>query len=501
MPFRDGADGAESAALHARRLHVLFDRLPALIAYWDRDCRNVIANAAYLEWFGWTPEQMHGVHIREVLGPEVYTKNLPFITGALRGQEQLFERTLVDMSGRVRHTQASYVPDVLDGEDFGFFVLVTDVTPRVEAQQAMDEAQRLAKLGSWSMEVETGAIAWSDELYRIFEVDPESFVPTLDGLMERIDPRDVKDVLAQVERALADGADYDLTYRVHGAEGRLREVHSQGHPHTGPDGRVVRLTGTLQDVTAANSAARELSRANTELKKVNELNADVIAMLGHDVRAPLSVILGYLEELSDGWDEISDLQRRDHAERASRAAGRLRDLVDDILAMATVESGQIIAHGEEINALEHVRAAVDGVGRGLDVTVTAEGDPRAFADAFHVRQIVSNLVTNAVRHGEPPVAVHVECGEAATMTITVSDHGPGVAEDQEGSIFERFVVRGSGPQLTTRGTSTGFGLYIARGLADANHGSLTYEGTGDGARFCLSLPCTARHLEPGPASG
>lgn len=489
MPFRDGADGAEDAALQARRLHVLFDRLPALVAYWDRDCRNVLANAAYLEWFGWNPGEMRGVHIREVLGAEVYAKNLPFITGALRGEEQLFERTLIDMSGRVRHTQASYVPDgVIDGESTGFFVLVTDVTPRVEAQRAMNEAQRLARLGSWSMDVGTGVIAWSDELYRIFEVDSESFVPTVEGLMERIDPRDVAIVRAHVEKARESGESYDLTYRVLGAEGRVREVHSQGRSRIGPDGTVVQLSGTLQDVTASNAAARELSHANTELRKLNELNADVMAMLGHDVRAPLTVILGYLEELTDGWDEISDSQRRDHADRAWRAAGRLRDLVDDILAMATVESGRIVAHAEQISALEIVRDAVAGVGRDLDATITAAGDTLVFADPFHVRQIVSNLATNAVRYGKPPVEIHVESDPTDTVTITVSDQGPGVAADQVGSLFERFVSSESGQQRAGWGTSSGFGLYICAGLTAANNGTLTYEGTEAGARFCLRLP-------------
>lgn len=488
MPCSNGNTGLEGSALHTSRLHRLFDRLPAMIAYWDRDCRNVIANAAYLEWFGWSPEEMQGVHIREVLGPEVYEKNLPFITGAMRGQEQLFERTLVDMSGRVRHTQASYVPEVIDGGTTGFFVLVTDVTPRVEAQRAMNEAQRLAQLGSWSMDVETGVIAWSDELYRIFAVDPESFVPTVEGVMERIDPRDVAMVRAHLERAREGGENYDLTYRVLGANGHLQEVHSQGRPHVGPDGRVVQITGTLQDVTASNAAAHELSHANTELRKLNELNADVMAMLGHDVRAPLSVILGYLEELTGGWDEISDSQRRDHADRAARAAGRLRDLVDDILAMATVESGRIVARAEEISALANVRAAVDAVGRDLDATITAEGDPSAFADPFHVRQIVSNLVTNAVRHGRPPVEIHVESVDADTVTITVSDHGPGVAADQAGSMFERFAGSGSSQQRAGQGASGGFGLYICAGLTAANNGTLTYEGTDAGARFCLRLP-------------
>jgi len=118
----------------------LIDRLPAMVAYWDNRCRNVVANAAYVEWFGFTPDDMRGMHIRDVLGEAVYAQNLGHIEAVLAGEDQLFERTLVDTSGAVRHTQASYVPDVVNGSVAGFFVLVTDVTSRVLAERAVARA-------------------------------------------------------------------------------------------------------------------------------------------------------------------------------------------------------------------------------------------------------------------------------------------------------------------------------------------------------------------------
>ncbi|MBJ7340189.1 PAS domain S-box protein [Mycolicibacterium sp.] len=129
-----------------RRLQILLNSLPALIGYWDRDLRNVVANQAYVEYFGITPEEARGRHIREVLGEAVYTLNLPYIAGALAGREQLFERTLIDSYGATRYTQASYVPDIVDGEVRGFSVQVTDVTARVEAEHARDDARRLFEI-------------------------------------------------------------------------------------------------------------------------------------------------------------------------------------------------------------------------------------------------------------------------------------------------------------------------------------------------------------------
>jgi len=119
-------------------LRAVIDHMPAMIGYWDSDCRNILANQAYVEWFGMSPEEIHGRHIREVLGESIYSLNLPYIEGVLSGQRQHFQRTIVDASGRTRYSQADYVPDIGDdGRAHGFFVLVADVTARVEAEQEL----------------------------------------------------------------------------------------------------------------------------------------------------------------------------------------------------------------------------------------------------------------------------------------------------------------------------------------------------------------------------
>ena len=121
----------------------LLDRLPGLVGYWDRDLRSRFANEAYLDYWGLTPQEVAGRHMRDVMGETVYTLNLPHIDAVLAGEEQSFNRTLIDSRGAMRYTNASYIPDMADGEVRGFFVTVTDVTDRVEAEQARGESLRM----------------------------------------------------------------------------------------------------------------------------------------------------------------------------------------------------------------------------------------------------------------------------------------------------------------------------------------------------------------------
>ncbi len=142
------AQAAQALRESERFMRTVADNIPGMVGYWDRTLRCRFANAAYLEWFGKTPEQMLGLSIHELLGPALYAKNEPFISGALAGQVQRFERALRRMDGSTRNTQAHYIPDVEGGLVRGFFVLVSDVTELKQAQTRLEErvAERTEEL-------------------------------------------------------------------------------------------------------------------------------------------------------------------------------------------------------------------------------------------------------------------------------------------------------------------------------------------------------------------
>ncbi|MGE3611418.1 MAG: CHASE domain-containing protein [Bacteriovoracaceae bacterium] len=133
-------------------LYKIIDSLPALIGYWDKDLNNKISNKAYLEYFGKTQSEIQNRHISEVLGTEIYQKNLPYINGVLEGIPQQFERAIPTPSGKVKFTLANYIPDIKDGIVEGFFVIVLDISKikELENERELYQAKLVnsAKLAS-----------------------------------------------------------------------------------------------------------------------------------------------------------------------------------------------------------------------------------------------------------------------------------------------------------------------------------------------------------------
>jgi diguanylate cyclase (GGDEF)-like protein/PAS domain S-box-containing protein len=124
----------------AAPLLAMLDAIPGMVGYWGLDLRNIYANQAYTVYFGMSPEEICGRHMREVLGEALFNQNIPRIEAVLAGERQQFDRTLPDMTGEARHVQVSYVPDHQIGLITGFFVLVTDITTHVQGENRLKES-------------------------------------------------------------------------------------------------------------------------------------------------------------------------------------------------------------------------------------------------------------------------------------------------------------------------------------------------------------------------
>jgi diguanylate cyclase (GGDEF)-like protein/PAS domain S-box-containing protein len=157
---------ARAAASNEHFIKSITDAMPGMVGYWDRSMRCRFANQAYQVWFGKTPEQLIGHTLMELLGPELFALNLPYIHAVLTGVPQMYERALTKADGCLAHTWANYIPDLdAEGKVVGFFVLVTDVTPIKEAEAGL-------RLAASVFQNTTEGIFITDDRGRILSVNP-----------------------------------------------------------------------------------------------------------------------------------------------------------------------------------------------------------------------------------------------------------------------------------------------------------------------------------------
>ncbi len=247
----------------------------------------------------------------------------------------------------------------------------------------------------------------------------------------------------------------------------------------GPDGGVV---WTLRDIT--------------ERARLEQAKSDFVATASHELRSPLTSIKGFIELLETTNAENLTERQREFIRIALESTDRLVELVNDLLDIARIESGQFEIHPRSVDlreTLTEVAALIEprlqSKRQRLDVQIF-DPRPAALADPARIRQVVTNLVTNA--HLYTPengsITLRLE-GDAQKTTITVSDTGQGISPEEARRLFDRFF-RGSTDERRSPGT--GLGLSIVKSLVDLHGGTIDVQSTpGRGTTFTVRLPSAA----------
>ncbi|MDQ3424412.1 MAG: PAS domain-containing sensor histidine kinase [Actinomycetota bacterium] len=253
---------------------------------------------------------------------------------------------------------------------------------------------------------------------------------------------------------LADGTEVLLTVRLHREQA------------TGP---VTRLAAVLRD-------------ARTR-QRMDRSRSDLVATVAHELRSPLTGVKGFTSTLLSKWERFSDSQRRLMLETVDADADRLTRLIAELLDVARIDSRRLQLRTQPLDLAQRTRQLVGNLpaGDGRPRRLRLHQVPETWVDPDKYAQVLSNLMENAVRHGEGTITVGVQPGDGV-VELWVQDEGHGIPAELRQRVFTKFWRHGSH-------TGTGLGLYIVHGLVAAHGGSVTVEAaTGGGARLRVCLP-------------
>ncbi len=253
-------------------------------------------------------------------------------------------------------------------------------------------------------------------------------------------------------------------------------------------------------IDEARSAAE---RANTELEQASRAKSDFLASMSHELRTPLNAILGFTEIMLD--DDSLDAERRHHFLSTVHSSGRhLLGLINDILDLSKVEAGQMDVQIEEFDAVQAVQEVLEAVQPlaaqgGVDLVLAPAKGVHIQADRGKFKQILYNLVSNAIKFTEQGGQVLVETQkDADNFTVAVEDTGIGIAPEDQERIFDAFQQVDSSSDRRYKGT--GLGLALVRRFVELHGGQVTLQSTpGRGSRFHVFLPGAALSEAPAAA--
>jgi len=397
-------------------------------------------------------------------------------------------------------------------------VLVTfqDITARKQAEAAKDlrseeelrrsEAvlawgQRLSSTGSFSWKVASGEVRWSEQLYRIYEVEPGTPM-TLDVMRARVHPEDLSLLEKTAEQARDGMNDFEWQYRLLMPDRSIKYLHTVAHATRDQDGQPEYIAA-VQDVTVRRESEEALAKARSDLATVTRVATlgVLTASIAHEVNQPLSGIitnagtcLRMLDASPPNLEGARDTARRTirDGNRASDVIARLRALFrQDELTLESLDLNEVTREVVTLSLSDLRRNRV-----ALQWEL-AEDLPAVTADRIQLQQVISNLLRNASDamadvHDRPRhVLIRTEPEDRDRVRVSVRDAGVGVDPQNMKKLLDAF--------FTTKSDGMGIGLSISRSIIERHHGRLWAEpNDGPGATFSFSIPSDPAMLPDTP---
>ena len=369
-----------------------------------------------------------------------------------------------------------------------------------ENEERLRLATQTGKVGIWDWNITLNRVLWSDSLYEIHGVERDNFDGTVEGFAALVHPEDKERVATAIAVAVNQGSPYELEFRVIKPNGEIAWVFTNAVALH--DGTTSRMLGATLDITERKKAEAEKERLLTrehQLRQVaeesNRVKDEFLAIMSHELRNPLNVIVGYSELLVRA-KEVADfphLVKMAHAIR--RNANTQAKLIHDLVDLSRLRSGKLELDCEVVSVLACVNSAVDTVRdearekqiriavNALDESVLVNADP------IRLQQIVWNLLNNSVKFtpagGSIGVSINSHNGDVA---LKVKDDGQGIDPAFLPHVFEIFRQADSG---TTRAQpGMGIGLAVVKQLVELHGGrvSVASDGLGKGSEFTVTLP-------------
>ncbi len=337
-----------------------------------------------------------------------------------------------------------------------------------------------ASVGIWDWKDVTGSEEhWSDQFYRLLGYEPGEIEASLDAFKDIIHEEDHEQTFSAVERHFNAGEPFRVEYRLRCKDGSFRWFLGTGQAVWDDIGNPRRMIGSIMDIH--------------ERKKAETLKSEFVSTVSHELRTPMTSIMGAIGLVQSGAFGDMGPKATDLLKMASTNGERLVRLINDILDIEKIEAGKVEFQKIPINVSDLIRDAVTqnetfAVGHNARIESVDEcNGAMTLGDPDRLMQVLTNLISNAAKFTGENGLIQVRARrDGGGIRISITDNGPGIAQDKLQSIFEKFTQLDARDSRANAGT--GLGLSISKAIVDAHDGELSVQShDGVGTTFSIVL--------------
>jgi len=477
----------------------LIDSMPIIVFSVSTEKRITYMNNFALKTFGLNKKDISIINVKKLFNFETIEEEKQidaiFESAITDGEIVNIEFTLNTTEGK-RNVILSCNPVVNNKHVQAILFAARDITELKRSHQLLQkreamlqEAQKLSHIGSWEWDILNDVVIWTDELYRMFGYQPGEIPIKYETYLDKIHIEDRERVNNIIQRAYLDHQHFTFYHRVQKNKETEVIVYARGEVLVDKNNNVIRMNGTAQDVTELKMKEDMLKRQNEELQKINTELDKFVYSVSHDLRAPLTSMLGIVE-IAEEETEAGDMHRLLQLLKSN--IKKLDKFILDILDHS--RNARMEIKNEEINFVEIINSITESLNyksslneRMVEVRTNIQGNVRFCSDKNRVAIVLNNLISNAIKYADPKainpfVEIKISVNDEVA-NIVVEDNGIGIDKAFYEKIFEMFY------RASENSTGSGLGLYIVKETLKKLNGTIKVESEkGKGSLFYVSIP-------------
>lgn len=473
-------------------LENLLDRIPSYIICINEDERINYINEFTCNKLKLSKKQLSNVDISKALqfpNTALYKKFSAALKSSLNGFDTLNLETSLIINEEVIHTLMSIRPIFIESKIHGAIINIRDITEiyksheRIERSEAqLKVAQKIGKMGSWEWDILKNEITWSEEIYRIYGIEFDGKRKTYDEFLNTIEESDRSNINSIIQQSFISKQPFTYTRKTK----NNKSIQSNGYVEVNADGQVIKMNGTVQDVTTIVEKENKLTFQNEELHKINSELDRFVYSVSHDLRSPLTSIEGLI---NIALDETNEPAMKDYLGMIQTSTLKLDSFIQEILHYS--RNARMDLHLDTIDIQNFVNEIIDHHQfpnqKKVFINVNIQAPFPFISDKTRIQLILNNLVSNAIRYSNPnneksfvDIVINVDEHNAILKII---DNGLGIAEKIKPRIFEMFF-RGHKESV-----GSGLGLYIVKEAVEKLKGKISLQSKlGEGSTFIVEIP-------------
>ncbi|MCD0490584.1 PAS domain S-box protein [Pedobacter sp. MC2016-14] len=489
------------------RFRAFFENSQGLMCTHDLSGKLITVNTSGATLLGYAPQELIGRNLSDIILPayiEDFRKYMSMLlrdgkaSGLMHAQRRdgsllilLFNNVLEKDAYKNQYVIGNAV-DITERHR-----LETDLK---HTQEMLEVTNKIARIGTWEVDVIGQKIFWSSVTKMIHGVE-DDYKPVFEKAIEFYPPEDKVRIINAINEALEHGKSYDMEVQLQTAQGTMTWVRTIGTPEF-KEGICKKIYGTFQDINESVQRRNELQRAKIHAEQANVAKSEFLANMSHEIRTPLNGIIGFTDLLLKST--LNAIQHQ-YLSIVNQSAGTLLSIINDILDFSKIEAGKLELDIERADLFELCSEVVDMLSyqaqaKDLKVLLNIPVDLPRFVntDPVRLKQILVNLLGNAIKFtpkGEIELKISALSEISAAellLRFEVKDTGIGIKKDKQAKIFDAFAQEDA--STTKKYGGTGLGLTISNKLLSLMGSKLQLESAPDKGScffFDIKLPAEA----------